>query len=293
MYHRWMNLIGINPNDISEVHQIPFLPISMFKTQKVSCLETDSYEACFLSSSTTGQGRSQHYVPYTNWYESLFLRGFELFYGPVADLRILALLPSYIENGNSSLIYMVNHLVAQGMPGSGFFHHNRDQLIQKLNHPDQSTTLLLGVTYALLDLAEFIEEAQFTNTIIMETGGMKGKREEMTRDEVHTILKKAFNAIEIHSEYGMTELMSQAYSKGNGNYAFPPWAKVVVQDQADFTTVLPSNKTGRICIMDLGNLYSCSFVATDDLGKLKSDNLFEIQGRLDFADIRGCNLMWD
>ena len=226
-----------------------------------------------------------------NLYTNSFRKGFELFYGNPANYRILALLPSYLEREGSSLVYMCEHLIKDSQdPKSGFYLHNLDQLNTVLNESTKRKTLLIGVSYALLDLAEQFPQ-KLEDTIVMETGGMKGKRAEMTKQELHHELKTAFQIENIHSEYGMTELLSQAYSNGGGIFQAPPWMKIVIREPQDPLSLLPHGKTGGINIIDLANIHSCSFIATEDLGQTRDDNRFELKGRFTQADIRGCNLL--
>jgi hypothetical protein len=232
-------------------------------------------------------------VPDLKIYEQSFLNGFTSFYGPVDEYCILALLPSYLEREGSSLVYMVNELVSRSKhPDSGFYLYNLEELHQKLTilEKNQIKTMLIGVSFALLDLAEQAP-IPLKNTIIMETGGMKGRRKELIREELHDMLKSAFQVAEIHSEYGMTELLSQAYSQGDGVFRTPPWMKIITRDTEDPLSLQSHGKTGGINIIDLANVYSCSFIATQDLGKTHSNGSFEVLGRFDHSDIRGCNLM--
>jgi hypothetical protein len=245
----------------------------------------------FSSSGTTGQQRSQHRIADLSIYEDSFSLGFDYFYGNPKDYRILALLPSYLEREGSSLVYMCNQLIKDSQhPQSGFYLNNLKDLSEILSETCDRKTLLIGVSYALLDLAEQFPQ-HLNNTIVMETGGMKGKRQEMIKSELHNKLKESFQIQHIHSEYGMTELLSQAYSKGNGIFESPPWMKVLIRDTEDPFQLVAYHKTGGLNIIDLANIYSCSFIATQDLGKSLDDNTFELKGRFDQADLRGCNLM--
>ena len=237
--------------------------------------------------------QSKHLVTDLNVYEESYLKGFEHFYGNIEDYTILALLPSYLERDGSSLIYMVDDLIKKSKKSkSGFYLHNLDELAKNLVDLDKKgeKVLLIGVSFALLDLIEK-HKFKLQNTIIMETGGMKGRRKELIREELHAILCEGFGVSQIHSEYGMTELLSQAYSKGNGIFECPPWVKILIRDTEDPLTLLPKGKSGGINVIDLANVNSCSFIATQDLGKKHPDNSFEIIGRFDNSDIRGCNLM--
>lgn len=292
VYRSFCDLLYIHPADVNSVHEIPFLPIQFFKSKEIVSSKNEIQET-FTSSGTTGSSTSKHYVTDVSWYEKSYLLGFKHFYGAIEDYVILALLPNYLERKGSSLIYMVDDLIKRSKhKESGFYLHNYSELAEVLNSLEQQgkKTILIGVSFALLDL---IEQYQFklTNTIIMETGGMKGKRKELVRAELHALLKEGFGVSQIHSEYGMTELLSQGYSKGNGIFNCPPWMQVLVRDTEDALTVLPEGKSGGINVIDLANYNSCSFIATQDLGKVYSDKSFEIIGRFDHSDIRGCNLM--
>ena len=268
------------------------MPIQFFKSHQVICSEQE-VEQIFTSSGTTGNLTSKHYVSDLSIYESSFNKGFQHFYGSITDYTILALLPSYLEREGSSLIYMVDRLIkSTNKPKSGFYLNNLTELKETLIELDTrgEKVLLLGVSFALLDL---VESFQFNlkNTIIMETGGMKGRRKELVRHELHAILKEGFGVNQIHSEYGMTELLSQAYSKGDGIFECPNWMRVLTRDTEDALTIQQKEKTGGINVIDLANINSCSFIATQDLGKVYLNNTFEIIGRFDNSDIRGCNLM--
>ncbi|MEL6813029.1 MAG: acyl transferase [Bacteroidota bacterium] len=291
IYRKFCQLLKVDPNSVKRITDIPFLPIEFFKSERIISSGRNS-EITFTSSGTTSSITSKHHVASLDLYRQSFRRGFHLYYGPPEDWTILALLPSYLEREGSSLIYMVDTLIKDsGNTASGFYLNNLQDLIKTLEHLDKKgkPVLLLGVSYALLDLVE-ARTFNLKNTTIMETGGMKGRRKEMIRTELHTVLKKGFGVSEIHSEYGMTELLSQAYSKGNGIFACPSWMQVLTRDTEDpFTYV--EGKTGGINVIDLANWYSCSFIATQDLGKKHTDGNFEILGRFDTSDIRGCNLM--
>jgi phenylacetate-coenzyme A ligase PaaK-like adenylate-forming protein len=291
VYRSFCDLLYVHPADVESTSQIPFLPIEFFKSKKVVST-THNPQIIFTSSGTTGSQVSRHYVTDLKLYEESFTRTFELFFGSVDDYVIIGLLPSYLEGMGSSLIYMVNTFIQKSkFSESGFYLNQWDELAKKLNALDQSDkkVLLIGVSFALLDL---VENHQFSlkNTIIMETGGMKGRRKEMIRNELHEILKNGFGVSKIHSEYGMTELLSQAYSTGDGIFNCPPWMKVLIRDTEDPLTI-NHHQTGGINIIDLANLNSCSFIATQDLGKVNANGSFEILGRFDSSDIRGCNLM--
>ena len=292
VYRSFCDLIYVHPSDVHTVDQIPFLPIQFFKTREVLS-SADEIQETFTSSGTTGSTTSKHLVTDLSWYETSYLKGFEHFYGNIKDYVVLALLPNYLERKGSSLIYMVDDLIKRSQhTESGFYLNNLDELAQKLKFLDTQgkKVLLIGVSFALLDLIEQYE-FNLSNTIIMETGGMKGRRKELIRNELHTILSNGFGVQNIHSEYGMTELLSQGYSKGNGIFNCPPWMQILTRDTEDALTILPKGKSGGINVIDLANYNSCSFIATQDLGKVYQDNSFEIIGRFDNSDIRGCNLM--
>ena len=292
VYRSFCDLLYVHPSEIKMVSQIPFLPIEFFKSHKVLST-TDPVEMEFTSSSTTGQIPGTHYISDLDLYQKSFISAFKSLYGPIENYTILALLPSYLERSGSSLIYMVDHMIsASPFAESGFFLHNHDELAKlliKLDHMDRKI-LLIGVSFALLDLLEN-HQFELDNTIVMETGGMKGRRKELVRQDLHKRLKTGFGVNEIHSEYGMTELLSQAYSQGNGRFKAPPWMKVLVRDTDDPLAILDYEQTGGLNIIDLANINSCAFIATQDLGKLHADGTFEVLGRFDHSDIRGCNLM--
>ena len=292
VYRSYCDLLYKHPSDIKKVGDIPFLPIQFFKSHEVISGEKNS-EIIFSSSGTTGSATSKHYVKDLSLYEDSFIKAFELKYGQPTDYVILGLLPSYLERSGSSLIYNVNHFIKYSPHSeSNFYLNNLDELYQTLQYLESrgKKTLLIGVSFALLD---FVEQYQLNlnHTIVMETGGMKGRRKELVRAELHEQLCQGFDVDCIHSEYGMTELLSQAYSKGNGVFDCPPWMKIIIRDTEDALTILPPNKNGGINIIDLANLNSCAFIATQDLGKLHQDGRFEVIGRFDHSDVRGCNLM--
>ena len=292
VYRSYCDLINNAYSEVSEVHQIPFLPIQFFKSHTVSCV-SKAPDKIFLSSKTTGQIASRHFVNDLNIYHKSFEKGFNEFYGSIKDYAILALLPSYLERENSSLVYMANQLIHQSKhPLSGFYLDEWDQLINTLQtlEKEGQKTILLGVTFALLILIEK-KKLNLNNTIIMETGGMKGMRKEFVREAIHSSFKKGFGVKNIHSEYGMTELMSQAYSKKNGLYNCPPWMKVLIRSTDDPFEIIQEEKTGALNIIDLANVESCAFIATQDLGKTHKDGSFEVIGRFDNSEIRGCNLI--
>ncbi|RZJ74474.1 MAG: acyl transferase [Flavobacterium sp.] len=292
VYHDYISNLRINPSSIKNYKEIPFLPISFFKSHQV--LSTNQKpQFVFSSSGTTGQITSKHLVSDLSIYEESFNRAFKLFYGNPKDICILALLPSYLEREGSSLIYMVDDLLNQSLhPQSGYFLDDLTKLFNTLTDLKKANqkTILIGVTYALLD---FVEQFQidFPELIVMETGGMKGKRKEMVREELHDILTAGFGVKHIHSEYGMTELLSQGYSYGEGIFNCPPWMKILLRDTSDPLSLLQNRQSGGINVIDLANINSCSFIATQDLGKVYADGSFEVLGRFDNADIRGCNLL--
>ncbi|MDT0648538.1 acyl transferase [Zunongwangia sp. F297] len=292
VYRQFCQLLSIDSNAVRGINHIPFLPVEFFKSHRILSSEKTP-EITFTSSGTTGSSTSKHHVTSLKIYEESFIQGFEHFYGKPEDLVIFALLPSYLERQGSSLIYMAEKLISRSKhKESGFYLNELQELAGKLIELDQSgkKILLIGVSFALLDLVENFS-FNLQNTTIMETGGMKGRRKEMIRKELHQILAKGFGVDRIHSEYGMTELLSQAYSKGSGVFECPPWMKILIRDPEDALEILPENKNGGINIIDLANLNSCSFLATQDLGKNLSNNTTEILGRFDNSDIRGCNLM--
>ncbi len=291
VYRKFCNLLNTKISEVQSFEQIPFLPIQFFKSHKIM-VENLTEETIFTSSGTTGSITSKHFISDLKLYETSFLNAFKRQYGEPNNYAILALLPSYLERDGSSLIYMVENLKAASKnPDSGFYLYETEALIEKLGELEKSNqkTLLIGVSYALLDLIE-MKNFQLKNTIVMETGGMKGRRKEMIKEELHEILKRGFGVEKIHSEYGMTELLSQAYSTGDGIFNCPPWMKILTRDTEDALTYT-HEKTGGINVIDLANLNSCSFIATQDLGKTYKDGSFEIIGRFDSSDIRGCNLM--
>ncbi|MGB0838850.1 MAG: acyl transferase [Chitinophagales bacterium] len=298
VYAHFVRYLGIDPMQIQELEDIPFLPISLFKTQKIlTKLPTAQNEMpiqqVFTSSGTTQSTVSQHFVVEEQLYLRSCMTAFEQFYGNIADYCVLALLPSYLERQGSSLVFMVNHWIERSEHKKrGFYLHNYAALAKTLTELEQKQqkTLLIGVSYALWDLAEQFP-TPLKHTIVMETGGMKGKRKELLRTDLHQIFQDAFGVQNIHSEYGMTELLSQAYSKGQGIFRCPKWMKVMTRDLSDPLQSLPPQQTGAINIIDLANRHSCAFIATNDLGKTYADGSFEILGRMDYSDIRGCNLM--
>ena len=291
-YQKFCSYLGKSKSNVTAVEEIPYLPIEFFKSKRV-ITTTQKPQIVFESSGTTGQLLSKHYVIKPEIYEKSYLKTFEYFYGNIQDYCVLALLPSYMERESSSLIYMVKDLIEKSAnPKSGFYLDNKVELLKTLQSLDEAgfKIILIGVTYALLDIAEN-HSMNLKNTIIMETGGMKGRRKELVRDELHGILKNSFGLEAIHSEYGMTELLSQAYSKANGIFNCTPWMSVTIRETDDPLSTEPYGKIGGINIIDLANIYSCSFIATQDLGRLYKDGSFEVLGRFDHSDVRGCNLM--
>jgi len=292
VYKAFCSYLNTDPNAVQTLEQIPFLPIEFFKSKSVLS-STDAAEITFTSSGTTGSETSKHHVTDLNLYEESYLKAFNHFYGDIKDYCVLALLPSYLERTGSSLIYMADDLIKKSKhPKSGFFLNEYEQLYKLLGELQKTDTkiLIIGVSFALL---EFTEQYQLglKNAVVMETGGMKGRRKEIVRQELHELLSKGFGVPHIHSEYGMTELLSQAYSKGNGVFDCPSWMKILVRDTEDPLTYLKNGKSGGMNVIDLANINSCSFIATQDLGKINHDGTFEIIGRFDNSDVRGCNLM--
>jgi phenylacetate-coenzyme A ligase PaaK-like adenylate-forming protein len=293
IYKDYINALGVSIREINSSEAIPFLPVSIFRDHIVLS-GNGPHEAVFESSGTTGMVTGKHYVQDLTLYAESFIRGFRIFYGDPEDYFFASMLPSYTERGNSSLVYMMNGLIGKSrFTDSRFFNNDQEKLVKALQVYSSRgvKTILLGVSFALLDLAEKYHP-DLSGTIIIETGGMKGRRKEITRKELHGILKEGFNVNTIHSEYGMTELLSQAWSKEDGIYYCPPWMKVFIRDSHDPLSILTgSGRTGGINIIDLANINSCSFLLINDLGKLHEDGGFEVLGRFDNSDIRGCNLM--
>ena len=295
IYQQYCNALGILPKNITTIEQIPFLPISFFKTHQVKTTAFNE-QAIFESSGTTQSINSKHFIKDIELYKKSFTSTFTQFYGVAKEWSIIGLLPSYLEKGNSSLVMMIDDLIKQSTNGnSGFYLYDTEKLYNILieNEGKKQPTLLIGVTYALLDFAEKYK-MNLRYTTVMETGGMKGRREEISRQEVHTILQKELGVTHIHSEYGMTELLSQAYSKKGGLFYCPNWMKVLLREEDDpfeIVATTTTNKTGLINVIDLANLYSCSFIATDDIGKLNTNGSFEVLGRKDNSDLRGCSLL--
>lgn len=291
VYRQWNALLGADIASIKTIEQIPFLPISFFKTHSVNCTDGGN-DFIFESSGTTETVNSRHYVHDGSIYVESFLRTFQLFYGNVDEWCIIGLLPSYLERKNSSLVVMVDALIKRSNhPLSGFYLYEFEKLQQALKSLEESgkQTWLIGATFALLDFAE-TADLTLHHTTIVETGGMKGRRREITRNEVHDILKRKFKVAQIHSEYGMTELLSQAYAREDGRFYCPPWMKVMVREEEDPLRVKSVGR-GVLNVIDLANVYSCSFIATDDVGRVYNDGSFEVTGRRDNSDLRGCSLL--
>jgi acyl-CoA synthetase (AMP-forming)/AMP-acid ligase II len=292
LYQAYTDALRRHPSGVRSLEQIPFLPIQFFKTHTVTC-GTFTPELIFESSGTTRTVNSRHLVKEAALYERSFLAGFERSYGPVSDFVVLGLLPSYLERQHSSLVYMVQDMVKRSRhAASGFYLYEHDKLADRLRELEASgqKTLLIGVTFGLLDFAEH-HSLQLKNTIVMETGGMKGRREEWTRQQVHAYLRERLGCEHIHAEYGMTELLSQAYSHRDGLFTTPPWMKVLVRDENDPFQLSTAHASGVINVVDLANVYSCAFIATEDIGRLHEEGSFEVLGRLDNSALRGCSLM--
>jgi phenylacetate-coenzyme A ligase PaaK-like adenylate-forming protein len=293
IYHCFIKNLGRDNSNIKTPHEIPFLPVEFFRNHKIITGNLPE-EMIFESSGTTGIVPGKHFINDLRLYEESFLRSFRLFYGEPEQFLIAALLPSYTERKGSSLVYMVDNLIKRSKnPDSGFYKENYEGLMPAIKKAkeEKKEILLLGVSFALVDLAEKYSP-DLSGVIVMETGGMKGRRKELTRAELHSVLKEKLNLRSVHSEYGMTELLSQAYSSGDGIFYCPPWMKIFIRDPQDPLTIYnETGRTGGINIIDLANMNSCSFIATGDLGKLHEDGGFEILGRFDNSDIRGCNLM--
>jgi phenylacetate-coenzyme A ligase PaaK-like adenylate-forming protein len=292
VYREFCNHLKTDIQQVKSITQIPFLPISFFKSHNVVS-NSNPIREIFTSSGTTGMSTSRHLVTDVSLYEESYRKAFTQFYGNIENYAVLALLPSYLERKGSSLIYMVEDLIAlSNNSASGFYLNHQDELAEKLISLDNAgqNIILIGVTYALLDMMES-RKFNLQNTIIMETGGMKGRRKEMIREELHDILCKGFGVNAIHSEYGMTELLSQAYSLGEGIFECPDWMHILIRDTEDALSYVENGKTGGINVIDLANINSCAFIATQDLGKRYPNNSFEVLGRFDNSDIRGCNLM--
>ncbi len=294
VYSKYLQKLGVIPETVSSCDEIPFLPIEFFKQHRVVSGEWQE-QGIFMSSGTTGQIASKNYIEDLEYYKKVSRSIFESFYGPIDHYHILALLPSYLERGNSSLVYMVDNFIDISLSAySGFYLSNYKQLVDKLNELTVNTkkVLLIGVTYALLDLVEgFQFDSGNDNLIVMETGGMKGRRKEMIRTQLHKTLSEGFKLHSIHSEYGMTELNSQAYALAEGKFQTPPWMEIKIRDINDPFQVLPAGHSGGINIIDLSNVATCAFIETKDLGRQNTDHTFEVLGRFDNTEMRGCNLL--
>lgn len=293
VYNRYITTLGRTPASVRSIQDIPFLPISFFKYHPVRSGFWEEQEV-FRSSGTTGSNTSRHALPDKVFYLTHALRLFEWAYGPISDYHVLALLPSYQERTGSSLIAMADYFIARSAsPHSGFFLHNPDELIHRIRKlgEGEKKILLLGVTFALLDLAELVDQPFKAPLIVMETGGMKGRRPEITRTELHVFLTRKLGVSAIHSEYGMTELVSQAYSQGGGVFHANPSLRVMIRDITSPPELLDLGETGGVNIIDLANVHGCCFIETEDLGKVNKNGAFEILGRLDSGDVRGCNLL--
>ena len=292
VYRSFCDLLYKHPCDVKKIKDIPFLPIDFFKSHEIK-ISSKKTSKIFTSSGTTGSNLSRHFVTDLNLYDKSFMNCFKIFYGNIKEYTVLGLLPSYLERNNSSLVYMVSKMIEKSkFSESRFYLDEIDELKETILKLEKSKrkTILIGVSYALLDLIEY-HKFNLKYTLVMETGGMKGIRKELIKSELHKLLRNGFGVNNIHSEYGMTELLSQAYSKKNGLFSTPPWMNILIRDTEDAQSILPLNRTGGINIIDLANINSCSFIATMDLGKLYKNGQFEIMGRFDQSDIRGCNLM--
>jgi hypothetical protein len=290
IYNTYINSRKVSIDQIRHYSEIPFLPIQFFKSHEIIA-KNSSKATTFLSSGTTNQERSKHFVHNLDIYKRSFTTGFQNIYGDVKDQIILALLPSYKEQGNSSLIYMVDQLIKESDEESGYLEPNSNLTIQKILKLKEKNVSLIGVSYALIDLIENFDLPSLKNWNIIETGGMKGRKKELIREELHEILQRGFETENIHSEYGMTELLSQAYSTQNGKFKSPPWMKFLTRELEDPFTYCQYDNTGGLNIIDLANIYSCSFIETQDLGRMHKDGTVSILGRFDQAEIRGCNLL--
>ncbi|SDK45022.1 Acyl-protein synthetase, LuxE [Catalinimonas alkaloidigena] len=292
VYRRYLGHLRCHSDQVVHLHQIPFLPIEFFKHHRVVSTSVPP-EVVFESSGTTGQIRSRHFVADTAFYRTVAETIFQRFYGPLDQYVVLALLPSYLERQNASLVWMVDHFIRQtGHPDSGFYLHQTEELIRTLRRLQggHRRVLLIGVTFALLDLADEYE-TDLSDVLVMETGGMKGRRRELLREEVHARLCERFRLPSVHSEYGMTELLSQAYARQDGLYETPAWMRVLLRDERDPFDLSPNRRTGGINIIDLANVDSCAFIESADIGTYVHKNSFRVLGRMDQSDLRGCSLM--
>jgi phenylacetate-coenzyme A ligase PaaK-like adenylate-forming protein len=292
VYHQYVNILKRDIDAIQTLADIPFMPISFFKTHKVVTAE-NTPQKIFESSGTTGQLTSKHYIHDLGLYEASFMQCFETFFGNISHYCILGLLPSYLERNNSSLVYMVNHLITKSQHPQSRFYLNEYDTLQQVMHQleeKQQRYILFGVTFALLDFSEKFPLPVSCGTIV-ETGGMKGRGKELIRAQLHETLQQRFNTENITSEYGMTELLSQAYMQPNHSFQSPPWMKILIRDIYNPFHYLEANQSGAINVIDLANIHSCSFIETADIGKLNADNSFEVLGRIDTSEVRGCNLL--
>lgn len=298
-YRRYIDLLGVDPLTVTETKDIPYLPVEFFKSHRIYGVPMDQEaEIVFTSSGTTGSETSRHYVRSTTLYEQSFTKGFEHCYGPAGEWSIFALLPSYMERSGSSLVYMVERLQAQNKAGGGFYLYDHDKLTADLMKAAEKgeKILLIGVAFALLDYADYLSARNVRlslpeNAVVMETGGMKGRRREISREEMHNVFCKSFGVGAVHSEYGMTELLSQAYSVGEGLFRCPSWMRVSTRDLQDPLRSVPAGQTGGVNVIDLANLYSCSFIAVQDRGIVYGDGSFRVLGRIEGAQLRGCNML--
>ncbi len=292
IYKSYLQYLKIQPKEVTQIAQIPFLPIEFFKTQRVLC-EGIEPEIVFRSSGTTGATTSQHFVQDLSFYQRLSTHLFELEYGAIGNWNVLALLPSYLERSDASLVYMIDNFIKLSGNHSGFYLYNQDNLMEKLSELAKSKKqiMLIGVTFALMDLLEKYD-LDLSGCVLTETGGMKGRRKEIVRAELHEIFRKGFNVNEIHSEYGMTELLSQSYSCGNGSFKASKTMRILLREMNDpMRKINDIGRTGGVNVIDLGNIHSCCFVETKDIGRFTNKDSFEILGRFDNSEIRGCNLM--
>lgn len=297
IYRKFVEFLNINPDEVNDVSKIPFLPIEMFKNHQILDKNT-SAELFFQSSGTTQMNLSKHFIASTDLYEQSIYKSFEQFIGKPEDFIFLGLLPSYLERQNSSLIHMVDYLMKKSAkPENGYFLYNHSDLFSLLNQLQDKKVILFGVSFALLDFLDYCHSERsdeslsvLENLIVIETGGMKGRKEEMTKDELLKILQEGFKTDKIYSEYSMTELLSQAYSLGNNEYQCPNWMRIKIRNAEDPLSYEKEGRTGAINIIDLANIHSCSFIATQDLGKIVGDK-FQVLGRIDHSDIRGCSLL--
>jgi len=296
IYRKFVDFLNVNPDEVNSLINIPFLPIEMFKNHQILDKNANA-DLFFQSSGTTQMNLSKHYIADTNLYEESIYKSFEQFIGKPEDFIFLGLLPSYLEKQNSSLIYMVDYLMKKSAkPENGYFLYNHSELFELLNQLKNKKVILFGVSFALLDFLDSVESLKLSvsesqSLTVIETGGMKGRKEEMTKDELLKILQNGFKTEKIYSEYSMTELLSQAYSLGNNEYQCPNWMKIMIRNAEDPFSYEQEGRTGAVNIIDLANIHSCSFIATQDLGKTLPGDRFQVLGRIDHSDIRGCSLL--